>query len=226
MEFCKISSSCPPPPGVGVFNTVDPFGFRNGAKWGNIIQFTPGGRKASPFGRHILTAFYHGVEQQLMVTSDVNGNKDFHTVKKLQPNQWHKVEVSQEKISDDHYYNVIVNGETIRTAINTAAKTHINATIFTSAPWYEALEGNIQKLTFYYKPRCVDTGNNCADNARRGYCQRYKSHMMTQCKKTCGFCGASDGGDSRSSSRGGKPVAGKSTTGGNNKKGPGDPANK
>ena len=61
------------------------------------------------------------------------------------------MEVSQEKISDDHYYNVVVNGETIRTAINTAAKTHINATIFTSAPWYEALEGNIQKLTFYYK---------------------------------------------------------------------------
>ena len=53
--------------------------------------------------------------------------------------------------------------------------------------------------------------------------------MMTQCKKTCNFCGTSGGGGSRGgSSRGGaKPVAGKSTTGGiNNKKRPGDPANK
>ena len=54
---------------------------RNGEKWGNIVQFTPGGKRATPFGEHVLTAFYHQIEQQLMVTASISGNRDFHTIK-------------------------------------------------------------------------------------------------------------------------------------------------
>jgi len=125
---------------------------KNGGKWGNVLHLTPGGKKASPFNRHIVTVFYHdGNQELLLVTADKTGPHT-HTIKGLRPNRWHSVLITQERKANGVYLNnIIVNGKRQASQFMRGAEKNSAVAVFTGAPWYQIAEGFIQKLSVSFK---------------------------------------------------------------------------
>jgi len=125
---------------------------KSGGKWGNVVQLTPGGKKARVFGNHIATVFYNDGQEELMVMSSDRADRPFtHTVKNLSPNRWHKVELSQELKHGRFYRTLVVDGRTQISQETNDAQTYSSVAVFTGAPWYRSIDGSIQNLNISFK---------------------------------------------------------------------------
>jgi len=120
---------------------------KNGGKWGNVIQMTPGGRKAKVWGEHIATVFYNDGQQEMLVLYDGKP----HKVKNLGTDKWHKVELSLMKERGGYRQKLVVNGQTQASEEVMDAKSYKDVAVLSSAPWYNSVHGFIQNLNISFK---------------------------------------------------------------------------
>ena len=114
---------------------------------GNIIHFTTGGN-SRVVGCRIPSVYYAG--SNIRVYFAVNGNLNYEQKMPVPMlNQWHSVEILQEKKENDYHYSFSVNGELGHTTINSDARTFQKVQVYASDPWCTAQPGYIRNLKVY-----------------------------------------------------------------------------
>lgn len=140
----------------------------NGPKtgnYGNIIHMTIGGDDISKYGDWIPCVYYNG--GMLEISSAVNGNPYFYKTAAISPNDWHNIEIGQQKVGKQFYYSITVDGRRVTRVVNNKTETFHDVKVFVSDPWYTPQTGFVRNLNFHSTAKKV--------NQAKSYYTEYKA---------------------------------------------------
>ena len=119
--------------------------------YGNIIHFTVDGDDNNKYGDCIPCIYYNG--GMLEVSSAVNGNAYFYKTAQITPNDWHNIELTQEKEVNSFVYTILVDGKVITKMTNTKPAVFHKVKVFISDPWYAVQNGYLRNAYLSHKGR-------------------------------------------------------------------------
>ena len=127
---------------------VKPIAFSSGLQ--SVVHLIESNNNGLP-GKLFLAVWFNSLAGNLVISSDVSGNKGFHYIYDgtIALNEWTEVSVSQFKYSDVEYvYEIKLNGKQVHSIMNEGAQEFSNIKVYASDPFSLPLVGSIKNFVF------------------------------------------------------------------------------
>ena len=133
---------------------VKPTAFADG--WHSVFHLTLGGNEAI-YGDRVPGVWFRpsstsAATKALHICAPINGIKnDCFNTQQFPKNQWISVKVKQEKVGEDYFYIIDINGKEVGKSYNAEAKDFYDLKVYAANPWYDAQAGSIRNINIVGK---------------------------------------------------------------------------